>query len=238
MVSEPMSARLDAVVVKRRGKAVLGPLDLTLSAKGFSIVLGPNGAGKTTLLKVLHGVERISSGAVTWSMPDAQARAAQAYVFQRPIMLRRSVRQNLAFPLQLLGAQKADIAERVMTWAKRIDLTDALDRPATRLSGGEQQKLALGRALIREPQVLFLDEPCANLDGRSTREIESLLIEASQAGTRIIMTTHNIGQARRLATDVVFLLNGALHTQAPAEDFFSKPATPEADAFLKGDILE
>jgi len=121
-------------------------------------------------------------------------------VFQSPIMLRRSVRQNLAYPLQLLGMDKTSIAAKVADWARRIGLENALDRPAPRLSGGERQKLALGRALIRSPQVLFLDEPCANLDGRSTREIEALLQEAQTAGTRIIMTTHDLGQARRLAT--------------------------------------
>lgn len=235
---QPMSVSLENVAVKRRGKAVLGPVDMTLDATGFTIVLGPNGSGKTTLLKVLHGVERLSAGKVTWSVPDIDAREAQAYVFQKPIMLRRSVRQNLAFPLQLLKVQKPEIEARVIDWSRRIGLEDALDRPATRISGGEQQKLALARSLIRDPQVLFLDEPCANLDGRSTREIEELLIASSRSGTRIIMTTHDLGQARRLASDVVFLLKGQLHEQSDAQAFFSTPQTTETRAFLKGDIIE
>ncbi|WP_298358303.1 ATP-binding cassette domain-containing protein [uncultured Litoreibacter sp.] len=238
MVSQPISVQLSDAVVKRRGKAVLGPITLDLDMSGFTIVLGPNGAGKTTLLKVLHGVERLSEGAVTWSMPEDEARQAQAYVFQSPIMLRRSVGQNLAYPLQLLGMEKSAIAERVAEWAGRIGLQDALERPAPRLSGGERQKLALGRALIREPQVLFLDEPCANLDGRSTREIETLLQQAAKSGTHIIMTTHDLGQAKRLARNVVFLLNGALHEQGVAEEFFAGPQTAEARSFLKGDIVE
>ena len=110
--------------------------------------------------------------------------------------------------------------------------------PAPRLSGGERQKLALGRALIRKPKVLFLDEPCANLDGCSTREIETLLRDATQTGTRIIMTTHDLGQARRLAGDVLFLLNGRVHEQGGASAFFTDPKTPEAKAFLEGDIVE
>ena len=194
-----MSVNLKDVTVKRRGKTVLGPLTLDLGASGFTIVLGPNGAGKTTLLKVLHGVERVSGGRVEWSVSASAARQAQAYVFQSPIMLRRSVRQNLAYPLELLGQGKAEIAEQVEETAQSIGLQDLLDHPAPRLSGGERQKLALGRALIRRPQVLFLDEPCANLDGRSTREIETLLTRAHADGTRIVMTTHNLGQARRLA---------------------------------------
>ncbi len=238
MVSQPMSVTLENVAVKRRGKAILGPVKMALSADGFTIVLGPNGAGKTTLLKVLHGVERLSSGRVTWSVPDEDAREAQAYVFQKPIMLRRSVRQNLAFPLQLLKTPKAEIDTRVTDWSRRIGLEEALDRPATRISGGEQQKLALARALIRDPQVLFLDEPCANLDGRSMREIEELLMASSASGTRIIMTTHDLGQARRLASDVVFLLNGQLCEQADASTFFAAPQSDEARAFLKGDIIE
>lgn len=238
MVSQNMTVSLNQVTVKRRGRIILGPIDLDLAKSGFTIVLGPNGAGKTTLLKVLHGVERVSSGSVAWSVPDHDARQAQAYVFQTPVMLRRSVAQNLAYPLHLLGRNKADIAKRVTDWAARIGLSAALEQSALRLSGGEKQKLALARALIRDPKVLFLDEPCANLDGRATREIEQLLRDAVAAGTRIIMTTHNLGQARRLATDVVFLLKGNLHEQAEAERFFASPSTHEALSFQQGDILE
>lgn len=228
---------LKDLTVKRRGKVILGPVNLTLEDTGITIVIGPNGAGKTTLLKVLHGVERISGGTMDWATSPEIARQAQAYVFQSPIMLRRTVAQNLAYPMQLLNLPKADIAEAVHTWAKRIGLDDALDRPAPRLSGGEKQKLALGRALIRKPEVLFLDEPCANLDGRSIRDIEALLIKAENQGTRIIMTTHDLAQARRLSTDVVFLLKGQVHDQGNARAFFESPATPEAQSFLKGDIL-
>lgn len=237
-MKHPMSVTLENVAVKRRDKAILGPINMGLGAEGFTMVLGPNGSGKTTLLKVLHGVERLSSGQLTWSVPDIDAREGQAYVFQKPIMLRRSVRQNLAFPLQLLKVQKPEIEARVLEWSRRIGLADALDRPATRISGGEQQKLALARALIRDPRVLFLDEPCANLDGCATREIEELLMASFQSGTRIIMTTHDLGQARRLASDVVFLLNGKLREQGDAQAFFADPQSEEAIAFLKGDIIE
>ena len=233
-----LTAKLDNVCVKRRRKTILGPITYHLVPKGITIVLGPNGAGKTTLLKVLHGVERLSAGQVTWSVPDADARRSQAYVFQSPIMLRRSVCQNLAYPLQLVGTPKSEIAERVETWAAGIGLTDKLDMSAPRLSGGEKQKLALGRALIRNPEVVFLDEPCANLDGRSTREIEALLIKANQSGTRIIMTTHDLGQAKRLAENVIFLLDGSIHESNTASNFFSTQRTVEAGAFLAGDIVE
>lgn len=233
-----MTATLRDVTVKRKGKTILGPISCAIGGTGVTVVMGPNGAGKTTLLKVLHGVERLSGGEVTWSVPDAEARSAQSYVFQSPIMLRRSVRQNLAYPLQLIKAPKAEIAKKTAYWAARVGLADALERSATRLSGGEKQKLALGRALIRQPQVLFLDEPCANLDGSATREIETILQDAHRAGTRIIMTTHDLGQSRRLASDVMFLLNGQLHAQGSSETFFTSPATPQTAAFLNGDIVE
>jgi tungstate transport system ATP-binding protein len=233
-----LSVALTAASVVRRGKTIINPGDFTLGPQGFTIVLGPNGAGKTTLLKVLHGVERLSSGTLAWSIPDSEARQKQAYVFQSPIMLRRSVRQNLAYPLELQSVPKSEINTRVEDWAQRIGLREALDRPAPRLSGGEKQKLALGRALIRQPLVLFLDEPCANLDGRSTREIEKLLLAAHQAGTRIIMSTHDLGQARRLATDVVFLLNGRVHEQGDADEVLKNPAHAQTKAFLDGEIVE
>lgn len=233
-----LALELTNALVRRRGKTILGPVNLRLDDRHFTIVLGPNGSGKTTLLRVLHGVERLSEGKLTLPLPDEEARHGQAYVFQSPIMLRRTVRANLAYPLQLTGTPKDIIAERVALWAGRIGLEKALDRPAPRLSGGEKQKLALARALIREPDVLFLDEPCANLDGRSIREIEALLHEAHSRGTRIIMTTHDLGQAKRLASEVVFLLGGAVHETAFAAQFFDAPTTPEAAAFLKGDIVE
>ena len=237
-MSAPLTVRLIAAEVRRRGRVILGPVTFDLAPEGFTIVLGPNGAGKTTLLKILHGVERLSAGSVQWSEADASAREAQAYVFQRPIMLRRTVRQNLAYPLQLRGLPRTEIAQRVEDWAGRIGLGDVLERPAPRLSGGEKQKLALGRALIRHPRVLFLDEPCANLDGRATREIETLLQDACRAGTRIVMTTHNIGQARRLADDVIFLLNGKVHETGRADQIFDAPQTAEAKGFFQGDIVE
>ena len=238
MVKGPLSVSLDSVVVRRDGKLVLGPLDLDMETRGITVVLGPNGAGKTTFLKVLHGVERISDGEMHWSVANVQAREEQAYVFQSPIVLRRSVGQNLAYPLKLIGTVKSEISMRVSLWARKIGLEDALDFPATRLSGGEKQKLAIGRALIRMPKVLFLDEPCANLDGRSIREIEELLHEATLAGTSIIMTTHNLGQAKRLADSVLFLLGGRLHEQSTASVFFNIPSTSEAQSFLNGDIIE
>ncbi len=228
---------LKDVMVKRRGKRLIGPVSTKLGNTGITMILGPNGSGKTTLLKVMHGVERVSAGQVQWAVPDHEAQHHQSYVFQSPIMLRRSVIDNLRYPLQLHGTPKAEQEARVSEWARKIGLEDHLSVQATRLSGGEKQRLALGRALIRRPEVLFLDEPCANLDGASTRDIETLLLEAHAAGTRIVMTTHNIGQAKRLATDAIFLLHGEIWESGPSARFFDAPETPELQAFFRGDII-
>ncbi len=237
MVTGILPLTLTDVSVKRRGKCLIGPISTTLATTGITMILGPNGSGKTTLLKVMHGVERISSGMVEWAVADPEAQHHQAYVFQTPIMLRRSVEDNLRYPLQLRGTPKAEREALVVDWVRKIGLEDHVTLPATRLSGGEKQRLALGRALIRRPEVLFLDEPCANLDGASTRDIETLLLEAHQAGTRVIMTTHNIGQAKRLATDAIFMLHGRIHETGGAEAFFNAPQTEECKAFFRGDIV-
>lgn len=228
---------LEDVSVRRKGKRLLGPLSMTLPEDGLTIIVGPNGSGKTTLLKVMHGVERISAGRVRWAVPDELAQHHQSYVFQTPIMLRRSVADNLRYPLQLRKTPRDTVETRVADWASRIGLQDLLKLSATRLSGGEKQRLALARALIRRPEVLFLDEPCANLDGASTRDIERLLGEAQQAGTRIIMTTHDLGQAKRLATDAIFMLDGCIKEAASADAFFGAPQTSELRAFFRGDII-
>lgn len=231
----PMS--LKDVSVHRRGKRLIGPVTFTLAPNGLTIILGPNGSGKTTLLRVMHGVERVSSGEVIWAAPDDEARHQQAYVFQSPIMLRRTVSDNLLYPLKLERHPKKESVARVEHWAERIGLADALKTPARRLSGGEKQKLALARALIRRPEVLFLDEPCANLDGASTRDIEIILNEALAAGTRIIMTTHNLGQAKRLATDAIFMLHGHIRESGGNPEFFDAPRSAELKAFFNGDII-
>lgn len=232
----PMHAR--GIESRRRGQVLVGPIDLTLDGQGACVVIGPNGAGKTTLLRLLHGTARLSAGQIDWACPTEEARHHQAFVFQRPVMLRRTVMENLIYPLRLRGVALAEARARARDWAGRVGLERLLDRAAPVLSGGEQQKLALARALITEPKALFLDEPCAALDGRATREIEEILTHAKSTGTRLILSTHDMGQARRLADEVLFLLGGRVHESAPAETFFNQAETPQARAFLRGDIVE
>jgi tungstate transport system ATP-binding protein len=234
VVSEMFPLTLSNLSVRRRGKTVLGPIDLVIDQGGPMMVIGPNGSGKTTLLRVMHGIERISEGTATWAQSD---QANHGYVFQSPVVLRRSVAENLSYPLQLINTPKPQIKTAVDHWIDRIGLTKVKDGSATRLSGGERQKLAIARALIRDPDVLFLDEPCSNLDGQSTREIEALLLATAAAGTRVIMATHDMGQARRLASGLLFVMGGRIIETGSASDVFSAPKTAELKAFLKGDIL-
>ncbi len=238
MVSALFPVHVTGAFARRRGKRLLGPVDLSLDGQGTCVVIGPNGSGKTTLLQMLHGLTRLSEGQITWACDAKAARQAQAFVFQRPVMLRRTVAENLAYPLGLQRLPKAEIRDNVQIWAGRVGLSEMLERRATRLSGGEQQKLALARALIAEPDLLFLDEPTAALDGRATREIEDILKGARDRGTCLILSTHDMGQARRLADRVIFLLGGRVHEDGPGPAFFAAPQTPEARAFLKGDIVE
>lgn len=238
MVSALFPLVAKGACVKRRGKRLVGPVDLTLEASGVSVVIGPNGAGKTSLLKMLHGIARIGEGTVKWACSDTEARARQAFVFQTPVMLRRSVQDNVVYPLRLAGMSRTQARQRAAEMVHRVGLGDILTRPALALSGGERQKLALARALVRDPDVLFLDEPCASLDGRAMREIEEILRTTVARGTRVIMSTHDMGQARRLATEVVFLLRGKVHEFSPSQTFFAGAQTAQARAFLSGDIVE
>ena len=238
MVTSILPLVLQGATAKAGEKRLLGPIDLNIGAKGFTIIIGPNGSGKTTLLRLMHGLQRASAGQVKWNLPDVNARERQAYVFQTPIMMRRNVLDSIAFPLTLRGVKKGAARSQAAQWAEKFGLADALHRPAQVLSGGEKQKLSLARALIIRPEILFLDEPSANLDGRVTREIEQILLETNKAGTRIVMATHDMGQARRLATDVIFMLDGKIHEAAEADRFFAHPETGETRGFLSGDIVD
>lgn len=235
MVAAILPLTVTAATVHRKGRRLLGPVDLTLGPGGITVVVGPNGAGKTTLLRLLHGLERRSGGQVRWAVPLSEAHSQQAFVFQSPVMLRRTTLENLTYPLRIHGHDRASALEKAQDWLGRIGMNEQASQPATRLSGGEKQKLALARALIRAPQVLFLDEPCASLDGAAVRDIEQILQGAARTGTRIVMSTHNLGQARRLAQDALFLHHGEILERGP--NLLSAPDRAETQAFLNGDIL-
>lgn len=238
MVASILPLRLTGATVVKRGKPIVGPIDLELGQSGISMIMGPNGSGKTTLLKLMHGLEPPKTGEINWAVETEIAQQRQAFVFQTPVMLRRTALANIEYPLKLRrtnGSQAKQIARR---WLARINLSEAGNRDAKMLSGGERQKLAIARALALKPDVLFLDEPTSNLDGQSTREIETLIAEAVSEGVRVVMTTHDVGQGKRLADEIVFVLRGLVHERADAVSFFKEQATAEARAFLAGDIIE
>lgn len=216
------------------GLRILSDVALTIEAGAPTIVIGPNGAGKSVLLRLLHGLLAPSEGRVTWS---GHAARRQAMVFQRPVLLRRSVLANAVYPLRLAGVARAEREARARDALALVGLGDLADRPARRLSGGEQQRLALARAAALHPEVLFLDEPCASLDPAATKAVEEIVTALVARGTKIVMTTHDLGQARRLAGDVVFVHRGRVAEHAAATTFFAQPATPEAAAFLRGELV-
>jgi len=238
MVTELFPLTLSGAETSRRGVRLVGPVDLSLDGQGMCVLIGPNGAGKTSLLRLMHGTARLTGGQIDWACDRTEAQRHQSFVFQRPILLRRSVEENLTYPLRLRGVSRLEARKAAAKWAERVGLSALLGNRASVLSGGEQQKLAIARALITDPALVFLDEPTSSLDGRATREIEGILQQAKAEGTRLIVSTHDMGQARRIADRIVFLLGGKVHEMAPAREFFDQPATPEARAFIKGDIVE
>ncbi len=238
MVNSILPLSLDRVCYDIGGRRLIDNLSCTLAAGSRSVILGPNGAGKSLTLRLCHGLLRPTSGSVRWLGPGAStAPARQAMVFQRPVMLRRSVTANIAYALAVRGVARRLRGELVAQALARVNLEEAADRPAHALSHGEQQRVAIARAWVLEPEVLFLDEPTANLDPEGTRTVEEAIEAVHRSGAKIIMTTHDLGQARRIADEVLFLHRGRLVEHAAAEDFFAAPKSREAVAYLKGELL-
>jgi tungstate transport system ATP-binding protein len=238
MVNSILPLSLERVCYEIGGRRLIDDLSCTLAAGSRSVILGPNGAGKSITLRLCHGLLRPTSGSVRWLGPAAsRAAERQAMVFQRPVMLRRSVAANVAYALAVRGVARRRRGGPVAQALARVNLEEAADRPARALSHGEQQRVAIARAWVLEPEVLFLDEPTANLDPEGTRTVEEAVEAVHRSGTKIIMTTHDLGQARRLADEVLFLHRGRLVEHAAAEDFFAAPKSREAAAYLKGELL-
>lgn len=224
---------LDRISLMRDGQPLLQNLSLTLPRQGTTVIMGANGAGKSLMLRLAHGLIPPTSGALRWSGlptgPDLTRR--QALVFQKPVLLRRSVAGNVDFILRARGLHDPARRDAALDQAGLIDKARI---PARRLSGGEQQRLALARALVTGPEALLLDEPTASLDPAATLKIEQIVQDAAAHGTKILFVTHDIGQARRLADDIVFLHRGKLKEHSPAARFFDTPASEAARAYLGG----
>jgi tungstate transport system ATP-binding protein len=241
MPDKPMRDRTSALPIVFEAVAfaagetcILRDVSLSLDAGPPTVLIGPNGSGKTTLIKLAMGLIAPTAGSIRHAQAD-QAACRQAIVFQKPVMLRRTAAGNVAYALNAAG--RAANAAAIVKLLDRVGLAALADRPARRMSGGEQQRLALARALARDPEVLFLDEPTASLDPAATKAVEDIVEGTAAGGVKIVMSTHDLGQARRLAGDIVFLAKGRLVEHAPAERFFAAPATPEARSFVAGELV-
>ncbi len=228
----PLSVR--DLVLRFGDAAVLDGVSFDLGTSGCTMIMGPNGSGKSLLLKLLHGLMQPTEGQILWGRhAAADVTARQALVFQKPVLLRRSVAANIDFVLQARGKDRA----RRDALLDHVGLAHKADQPARLLSGGEAQRLALARALATDPEVMFLDEPTASLDPASVLAIERIVSEARDRGVRILFVTHDMGQSRRMADDVVFLHRGRVAEHSPAAEFFPEPRCAAAREHLNGGIV-
>jgi tungstate transport system ATP-binding protein len=226
----------DAAVVVGQ-LTILNDIALTFRAGAPTVLVGPNGSGKTTLLRLAMGLLAPSRGRVTWGGRIDAASTRRAIVFQRPVMLRRSAEGNIRYALSAASVARSERAARAAELLALVGLSELGDRPARKLSGGEQQRLALARALAKEPQVLFLDEPTASLDPAASKAVEDVIRAVTARGIKVVMATHDLGSARRLAGDVVLLHRGRIVETGDAAAFFANPATRQARSFVAGELL-
>ncbi len=220
-------------------RALLEAVEFRCESGGISVLLGPNGAGKSLVLRLASGLLAATRGSVRWLGASTSAAVnAYAIVLQRPVLLRRSVAANVGYPLALRGIPRAERRVRVARALDATRLTAHAGRPARTLSVGEQQRVAVACAWAQEPEVLLLDEPAAALDPSATRELERAICAMRDEGRKVVMTTHDLAQARRLASEVLFLHGGRLLEQTPAAEFFAEPRSETARRFLAGELLE
>jgi tungstate transport system ATP-binding protein len=227
----------DGVDIRKGTTVLLRNLSLTISAGPPTVLIGPNGAGKSTLLRAAMGLIAPTSGGINWGGRRVPAPTGRAIVFQRPVMLRRTCAGNLEYALAAAGIVDADRKSRLADLLRLVGLEAVADRPARKLSGGEQQRLALARALARNPAVLFLDEPTASLDPGATKAIEDIVRSVSERGVKVVMATHDLGEARRLAGEILLLHHGELLESRSAQEFFADPLTAAAKRFVAGELL-
>ncbi len=219
------------------GNHLLGPITAQIDSPGITVIMGPNGAGKSLFLSAAHGLLGRHQGQVTWNGAAATAtRGRRGFVFQTTPILRRSVAGNIAFPLVAQKIPRQDRAARIARALQDARLDGLARQPAAALSGGERRRLDLARAMVTSPEAVLLDEPAANLDPASTAELEKSLRAISAAGVKILLSTHDVAQARRLADEILFIDGGQLVEQARAARFFEAPASPAARKYLRGEL--
>jgi tungstate transport system ATP-binding protein len=216
---------------------ILDDVSLSIGPGTPTVLIGPNGSGKTTLLRAAMGLIPVSRGRITWAGREVSPPTRRAILLQRPVMLRRSAAGNVRYALGAAGVPRAEHNPRTANLLALVGLEGLQRRPARRLSAGEQQRLALARALARDPAVLFLDEPTASLDPYATKAIEDVVRAITARGVKVVISTHDLGQARRISGEIVLLHRGRLIETGPAAEFFANPRTPEAKQFIAGELL-
>jgi tungstate transport system ATP-binding protein len=225
------------------GRRVLDRIDLRIDAGGITAIVGPNGAGKTALLRLLHGLTRPSAGEISFAgvppliAPHSDlAYPGQALVFQYNPMLRDSVLANVVIALEAEGLSRAERHARARRALARVGLADRAADPARKLSGGERQRLAIARAWLTQPRLMLMDEPTANLDPSATEQVEGIVRDIAASGCKVMLVSHNLGQVRRIADQVVFIAGGRVCETAPADEFFRAPSSDEARRFIQGEL--
>ncbi|MCP5264843.1 MAG: ATP-binding cassette domain-containing protein [Burkholderiaceae bacterium] len=234
---------VESLTVRYGELTVLDDIHLRIPLAGRTVVIGPNGAGKTTLLMAIQGLVQAALGRISGAQAGGTQRPFRlAYVFQKPVMLRRSALGNVEHAIDCGAARqvRSRAARRALALQALTDvgLAALADRPARRLSGGEQQRLAIARANAIAPDCLLLDEPTSSLDPAASAAVERLLLRIADAGRGLLMTTHDLAQARRIARHVVFIHHGRIVEAGPADAFFDGPQTESARRFLRGDWLD
>ncbi len=217
------------------GRSVLAGIDLDIEREGITAIIGPNGAGKTVLLRVLAGLQAPDGGTIRWS-GNGRPADGMAMVFQHPVLLRSSVLHNAGLGLTPFALGYRETRRRTLQALERVGLAHRAADSARLLSGGERQRLALARAWAMRPRLLMLDEPTAALDPSATEAVERIVREIRTDGTRILMTTHNLGQAMRISDDIVFIDGGRVVERAPSSRFFAQPQSNEARLFIQGEL--
>ena len=218
-------------------KKLLNKVFCKISSKGITVVVGPNGAGKTLFLKCLHGIIKCNLEKVLFAGKplNKKIRLMQSMVFQSPILMRRSVINNLLF---VINQRKINIKRNeVMSLLKKVDLLHLAKEQAIVLSGGEKQRLSVARAIITSPKILFLDEATSNLDPYSVNIIEKIIKEVNKKGTKVIAVTHDLSQARRLASEIIFFNKGSISEHTKASSFFDQPKSSEGKIFISGKLV-
>jgi tungstate transport system ATP-binding protein len=228
---------LEDVSLLAREVTILDHVSLTFATGAPTMLVGPNGSGKSSLMRVAMGLSSPSRGRVAYGGRPGVPPTRRAIVFQRPVMLRRSASGNLRYALATAGMKRAERGAAAQELLDRVGLGALSERPARRMSGGEQQRLAIARALAKEPEILFLDEPTASLDPAATKATEDIIAGIAARGIKIVMATHDLGEARRLGGEIVLMNRGRIVEVADTQTFFTSPKTDAARRFVAGELL-